>query len=83
MRSEGRWQKPSALHPALSLCTPARLAGWIAAGRAVNAWTVDAPEQVARLTRAGVAGLVCNGPGKARRVIDAELARGARTRSRA
>jgi glycerophosphoryl diester phosphodiesterase len=69
------WLRPSALHPALSLCTPARLAGWVSAGRAVNAWTVDAPEQVARLTRAGVAGLVCNGPGKVRRVVDAALAR--------
>jgi len=68
--------RPSALHPAASLCTPDRLAGWIAAGRAVNTWTVDAPELVARLTRAGVAGLVCNGPGKVRRVVDAELARG-------
>jgi glycerophosphoryl diester phosphodiesterase len=68
------WLRPSALHPALGLCTPRRLAGWVAAGWAINVWTVDAPEEVARLTRAGVAGLVCNGPGAARRAVDAALA---------
>ena len=68
------WLRPSALHPGLALCTPARLAGWVAGGRAVNVWTVDAPEDAARLTRAGVAGLVCNGPGAVRRAIDAALA---------
>lgn len=68
------WLRPSALHPALALCTPARLAQWISAGRAVNVWTVDAPDAVARLTRAGVAGLVCNGPGAVRRDVDAALA---------
>jgi glycerophosphoryl diester phosphodiesterase len=68
------WLRPSALHPALSLCSPARLAAWVSAGRAVTAWTVDAPDEVARLTRAGVAGLVCNGPGKVRRAVEAALA---------
>ncbi len=67
--------RPSALHPARSLCTPARLAGWAAAGRALNVWTVDGEAELARLTRAGVAGLVSNVPGTARRVVDA--ARGA------
>jgi glycerophosphoryl diester phosphodiesterase len=68
------WLRPSALHPALGLCTPRRLAGWVAAGRAVNVWTVDDPGQVARLARAGVAGLVCNAPGAARRAVEAALA---------
>jgi glycerophosphoryl diester phosphodiesterase len=68
------WLRPSALHPALGLCTPRRLAGWVAAGRAVNVWTVDEPGQVARLARAGVAGLVCNAPGAARRAVEAALA---------
>ncbi len=69
------WLRPSALHPDVGLCTPARLAGWLAGGRAVNVWTVDAPDEVARLARAGVAGMVCNGPGAARRAVDAALAR--------
>jgi glycerophosphoryl diester phosphodiesterase len=68
--------RPSALHPALSLCTPRRLAGWLSAGRAVNAWTVDDPVAVARLARAGVTGLVCNGPGAALRVVEAALGPG-------
>jgi glycerophosphoryl diester phosphodiesterase len=68
------WLHPSALHPARSLCTPARLAGWAAAGRALNVWTVDDEAELARLTRAGVAGLVSNVPGRARRVVDAARA---------
>ena len=68
------WLRPSALHPDRALCTPARLAAWRAGSRAVNAWTVDAPDEVARLTAAGVAGLVCNGPGAARRAVEAALA---------
>jgi glycerophosphoryl diester phosphodiesterase len=65
------WLRPSALHPARSLCTPARLAGWAAAGRALNVWTVDGEAELTRLTLAGVAGLVSNVPGAARRAVDA------------
>jgi len=61
--------RPSALHPDRALCTPARLAAWVAAGRAVNAWTVDDPAEVARLAGAGVAALICNAPGAAREVV--------------
>jgi glycerophosphoryl diester phosphodiesterase len=67
------WLRPSALHPGLGLCTPERLAGWIEAGRAVNVWTVDGSAEVARLALAGVSGLVCNGPGAARRTAEAAL----------
>jgi glycerophosphoryl diester phosphodiesterase len=62
---------PSALHPALVLCTPDRLAAWREAGRPVVAWTVDDPAEVARLARAGVAGLVANAPGAARAAMAA------------
>jgi glycerophosphoryl diester phosphodiesterase len=68
------WLHSSALHPDLRLCTPERLSRWHAAGQSICAWTVDAPEEVARLTRAGVAGLICNRPGEARRAVDAALA---------
>jgi glycerophosphoryl diester phosphodiesterase len=67
------WLRPSAFHPERGLCTPGRLAGWRAAGRAVIAWTVDDPGEVARLTRAGVAGLVSNDPGAARRAVESAL----------
>ncbi len=70
------WLRPSALHPARALCTPARLAAWRAGGRAVNVWTVDEPGDLARLTAAGVAGLVCNDPGAARRAVEAARAGG-------
>jgi glycerophosphoryl diester phosphodiesterase len=67
------WLRPSAFHPERGLCTPGRLAGWRAAGRAVIAWTVDDPGEAARLTRAGVAGLVSNAPGAARRAVESAL----------
>jgi len=60
---------PSALHPDRRLCTPGRLAGWVGSGRAVNVWTVDEPAEVARLARAGAAGLICNAPGPARAAV--------------
>lgn len=60
---------PSALHPDLRLCTPGRLAGWVASGRAVNVWTVDRPDDAARLARAGAAGLITNVPAAARAAV--------------
>jgi glycerophosphoryl diester phosphodiesterase len=61
--------RPSAVHPDRSLCTPSRLAGWRAAGLAVNAWTVDQPDEVERLSRAGVAALIGNAPGTIREAV--------------
>lgn len=60
---------PSALHPDRRLCTPARLAAWVATGRAINVWTVDEPAEVARLARGGAAALISNAPGAARAVV--------------
>jgi glycerophosphoryl diester phosphodiesterase len=67
------WLVPSALHPALVLCTRERLAAWRAAGRGVVAWTGDDPAELARLAREGVDGLVCNAPGAARAAVEAAL----------
>ncbi len=61
--------QPSALHPDRRLCTPGRLAGWVAGPRAVNVWTVDEPAEVRRLAQAGAAALICNAPGAARAVL--------------
>ncbi|HET9553760.1 MAG TPA: glycerophosphodiester phosphodiesterase family protein [Anaeromyxobacteraceae bacterium] len=60
---------PSALHPDVRLCTGARLSRWVAAGRAVNVWTVDAPDEVARLAQGGAAALIANAPGAARQAV--------------
>ncbi|MBK9516810.1 MAG: glycerophosphodiester phosphodiesterase [Anaeromyxobacter sp.] len=61
--------RPSALHPDRRLCTPARLGRWVRSGRAVAVWTVDQPDEQARLARAGVAALITNAPGAARRAL--------------
>jgi glycerophosphoryl diester phosphodiesterase len=71
-RAVGRLN-PSALHPRRDLCTPGRLAAWRSKGLAVNSWTVDRPEELARLARGGVAGLVCNGPGAALAAVTAAM----------
>jgi glycerophosphoryl diester phosphodiesterase len=60
---------PSALHPDVRLCTGARLARWVTDGWAVNAWTADAPDEVARLARGGAAALIANAPGAAREAV--------------
>ena len=64
--------RPSSLNPDRRLCSPARLARWVASPRAVMPWTVDDPAEVAQLARAGVAGLICNAPGEARAVVRRE-----------
>lgn len=61
--------RPSALHPDRRLCTAARVARWRRAGLAVNTWTVDAEAEQARLAERGVAALITNSPGAARRVV--------------
>jgi glycerophosphoryl diester phosphodiesterase len=72
--ARGRLQ-PAALHPDRALVTAARVARWRAAGLAVAAWTVDAPDEVARLARAGVSAVITNAPGRTRAVLDGLAAR--------
>jgi len=60
---------PRAIHPPAALATPEALRRWEGAGLAVNVWTVDAPEEVARLARLGAAGVISNVPGVAREAV--------------
>jgi glycerophosphoryl diester phosphodiesterase len=61
--------RPSALHPARSLASDARVAAWRRAGLAVNVWTVDDAGEAARLARAGTTALITNTPGPVRRAV--------------
>jgi glycerophosphoryl diester phosphodiesterase len=61
--------RPSAVHPEAALATAERVRAWSARGLATNVWTVDAPEEVARLCAAGATGIVTNAPGRAREVV--------------
>jgi glycerophosphoryl diester phosphodiesterase len=54
------------VHPFAQACTPARMRVWAAAGLQVAAWTVDAPEEGARLRELGVRYLITNRPGAMR-----------------
>jgi glycerophosphoryl diester phosphodiesterase len=54
------------VHPCAEACTPARMAVWRSAGLQVAAWTVDAPEEGARLQALGVRYLITNRPGAMR-----------------
>ncbi|HSM91938.1 MAG TPA: glycerophosphodiester phosphodiesterase [Anaeromyxobacteraceae bacterium] len=61
--------RPSSLNPDVRLATAARLRRWERGGRGVFAWTVDAPEDVARLCALGAAGIIANDPGAAREAV--------------
>ena len=68
-----RGLRPAAVHPDKRLATDARIAAWTSRGLEVNVWTVDDPEEAARLARAGASALITNVPG----AIRAALAGGA------
>jgi glycerophosphoryl diester phosphodiesterase len=60
---------PSALHPQLSLASDEAIDRWQQRGYAVNVWTVDLPDEVARLSAAGVAAIISNKPASAREAV--------------
>lgn len=70
--SEQRWVVRSALaaplvgaralHPERVLATPERISRWARRGYSVGCWTVDDPEEAARLHRGGVSGIITNRP---------------------
>jgi glycerophosphoryl diester phosphodiesterase len=51
-----------AMHPERVLATPARISRWARRGYSVACWTVDDPEEAARLHRGGVSGIITNRP---------------------
>ena len=64
-----RLLRVAAVHPAVELVTPARVARWRGRGLQVNVWTVDAPADVERLVGLGVDALVTNAPGRTRALV--------------
>ncbi len=64
-----RLLRVAAVHPALELVTPARVARWRRRRLGVNVWTVDAPADVERLVALGVDALVTNAPGRTRALV--------------
>jgi len=64
-----RLLRPRAVHPEAALVTPERARGWARRGLAVNAWTVDAPEEVERLCGLGAAAVITNRPAVARAAV--------------
>jgi len=60
---------PAAVHPDRRLVTPARARRWSRRGLALNVWTVDAPEEIARLAALGAAAVISNVPGAAREAV--------------
>lgn len=64
-----RLLRAAAVHPAAELVTAERMARWRARGLRVNVWTVDAPDEVRRLTSLGVDAIITNAPGRARELV--------------
>ena len=61
--------RPAAVHPDRRLVTPARVRAWNERGLAVNVWTVDAPDELARLAALGATAVISNVPGRAREAV--------------
>ncbi|MGE0872889.1 MAG: glycerophosphodiester phosphodiesterase [Kofleriaceae bacterium] len=65
----GRWMGASLYHPQSTLCTETTMRSWHDRGVPVNAWTVDDPDELLRLSALGVDGVFCNDPGHAVKVL--------------
>jgi glycerophosphoryl diester phosphodiesterase len=64
-----RLVRPAAIHPDRRLVTPASARAWRGRGLAVNVWTVDDPEEAARLAALGAAAIITNVPGRIRAAL--------------
>jgi glycerophosphoryl diester phosphodiesterase len=61
----GTWMGASVLHPEHTLCTAQTMKVWRTAGFPINAWTVDDPAELRRLSELGVDGVFANDPAAA------------------
>lgn len=66
----GRLFSPRFLHPYYTDVTPQFLAYEHRAGRRVNAWTVNDPNDMGRLFKIGIDGIITDDPRLARRVLE-------------
>jgi glycerophosphoryl diester phosphodiesterase len=60
---------PAALHPERVLVDAETARQWTARGYALNVWTVDAEDEIERLTRLGATALITNAPGRCRETL--------------
>jgi glycerophosphoryl diester phosphodiesterase len=63
------WDKWSVLHPHHALVTVETMALWRGAGKQINAWTVNAPDELRRLAELGVDGVITDRPALARQLF--------------
>jgi glycerophosphoryl diester phosphodiesterase len=61
--------RPYAVHPDRYLVDNDHMVRWRKAGYAIHAWTVDEPDEIARLVRFGVDALITNDPAATRRCL--------------
>lgn len=66
--------RPFAVHPESKLVTASSVAAWKRRGLAINAWTVDDPDELRRLDALGVDGVFTNDPAAARAALAARRA---------
>ncbi|WP_309721450.1 glycerophosphodiester phosphodiesterase [Armatimonas sp.] len=63
------WAVWPVLHPHLSLVTEETMALWQGAGKQVNVWTVNAPDEMRRLAALGVDGIITDRPAWVRQLF--------------
>ncbi len=61
--------RPRAVHPERRIATAGAIRRWSGAGLAVVVWTVDAADEVERLSATGAAAVISNVPGAARAAV--------------
>ncbi|HEX9018545.1 MAG TPA: glycerophosphodiester phosphodiesterase, partial [Anaerolineaceae bacterium] len=66
----GRLAAPKFIHPYYTDVTEASLALEHRRGRRVNVWTVDQPEDIRRLLRIGIDGIITDDPRLARQIAE-------------
>lgn len=66
----GRLAAPRFIHPYFSDVTETSLMQEHRRGRRVNAWTVDSPEEIRRLSRMGIDGIITDDPRLARKILE-------------